>query len=415
MIADETEADGFVRGLRLVDSKVRVLTVDDDFDAFDGRVAANDSADAVIEKVANAEPRSVVVTRRVEQTEHDQQESESDIEIETEQESETTSEDQGAATGSEFESESGDSAAHQHAITATNRESRSMHAFDSRGPVNDQMVIEALIGGKPVTPAAIALIRARTGRDDIDFVQGASGDGCAVRLGRSTVGMLVCDDEQWLDGSGGDELAAHAAWLGKWIKLETQHTELRHAAFTDSLTGAWNRRYFKRFLDAAIEQSRSARQPLTVLYFDIDGFKQYNDRYGHAAGDEILVETVRLMQSVIRPSDRVCRVGGDEFVVIFYEPHGPRDPSSKPPESIYSIAMRFQKQICSHEFPKLGNEAPSTLTVSGGLASFPWDGADAESLLERADQLAMASKRQGKNAITLGPGAESVCRIKPRD
>jgi diguanylate cyclase (GGDEF)-like protein len=408
MIADDTEADGFVRGLRLVDSKVRVLTVDDEFDAFDGRVSANDPGDVVIEKVASAEPRSVVVTRPTERAEQIEQDEDPAVSEQSTDESLEQQHDERANA-------SGDSAAHQHAMTATNRERKSMHAIESRVPLNDQLVIEALIAGKPIMPAAIALIRARTGRDDIDFVQGASGDGCAVRLGSSVVGVLVCEDEHWMDGPGGDELQQHAAWLSKWIKLETQHTELRHAAFTDSLTGAWNRRYFHRFLDAAIEQSRHARQPLTVLYFDIDGFKQYNDRYGHAAGDEILVETVKLMQSVIRPSDRVCRVGGDEFVVIFYEPHGPREPSSKPPESIYSIAMRFQQRICSHEFPKLGSEAPSTLTVSGGLASFPWDGADAESLLERADQLAMASKRQGKNAITLGPGAESVCRIKPRD
>ncbi|MCA9302637.1 MAG: GGDEF domain-containing protein [Phycisphaerales bacterium] len=399
-LADETEADGFVRGLRLVDPGVRVLTVDDDFDACDGCVGGHDSGDAVIEAVRNAEPRSVVVTRPVPRPEPVQPEP-------------AVPEPEPIVEADDEPTERAESNAHLHAISSTANEPLTTSPNLSRGPMNDQLVIEALISGQPITPAAISLIRARTGRDDIDFVQGASGDGVPVRLGRSTIGMLVCDDERWAGGPGGGELSMHAAWLGKWIKLETQHTELRHAAFTDSLTGAWNRRYFTRFLDAAIEQSRSVRQPLTVLYFDIDGFKQYNDRYGHAAGDEILVETVRLMQSVIRPSDRVCRVGGDEFVVIFYEPHGPRDPSSKPPESIYSIARRFQQQICTHGFPKLGTEAPSTLTISGGLASFPWDGADAESLLERADQLAMDSKRQGKNAITLGPGAESVCRINP--
>lgn len=409
-LADETEADGFVRGLRLVDPSVRVLSVDENFEACDGTVRGHDSGDAVIEAVGRAEPRSVVVTRPVARPEPTEPEPITGPIIESAAEPISGESDAPA----DEPQERTESAAHNHAISATANESLMTSPNLTRGPMNDQPVIEALIAGQPITPAAIAMIRARTGRDDIDFVQGASGEGCAVRLGRSVVGMLVCDDERWAMGPGSAELSLHAAWLGKWIKLETQHTELRHAAFTDSLTGAWNRRYFTRFLDAAIEQSRSVRQPLTVLYFDIDGFKQYNDRYGHAAGDEILVETVRLMQSVIRPSDRVCRVGGDEFVVIFYEPHGPRDPSSKPPESIYSIAKRFQERICTHEFPKLGTEAPSTLTISGGLASFPWDGADAESLLERADQLAMDSKRQGKNAITLGPGAESVCRIKPK-
>ncbi|MBL4590528.1 MAG: GGDEF domain-containing protein [Phycisphaerales bacterium] len=389
LLVDESEAAGFVGGLRLVDPKVRVLCVDDLFDACDGIVEAHGSGQEVLDAVRLAKPKSVVVTKPV---------GKPVVKPVSEPVSEPEPDKQDAS----------DSLPHQRVMTMSSIEAATSQHSAGIGPMDDQRVLDALIAGKSITSAAIGLIRARCGRDDIDFVQGVSAEGCAVMLGRAIVGMLVCEDEHW--GTG--ELSAHAMWLSKWLKLEAQHSELRDAAFTDSLTGAWNRRYFTRFLDAAIVESRKARQPLTVLYFDIDGFKQYNDQFGHAAGDEILVETVKLMQSVIRPSDRVCRVGGDEFVVIFYEPHGPRDPLSRPPESIYSIAMRFQQQICKHEFPKLGAEAPSTLTVSGGIASFPWDGADAESLLDRADQLAMESKRQGKNAITLGPGAESVCRLE---
>jgi len=67
---------------------------------------------------------------------------------------------------------------------------------------------------------------------------------------------------------------------------------------------------------------------VTVMVFDIDDFKTYNDQYGHEAGDDILREAVRLLRSVIRPSDRVCRIGGDEFAVISYEPSGPRQEGS---------------------------------------------------------------------------------------
>ena len=101
--------------------------------------------------------------------------------------------------------------------------------------------------------------------------------------------------------------------------------------------------------------------------------------------------------------------------MIFYEPQGPRDPESKPLESVYQIAKRFQQQICTHRFPKLGAEAMGTLTVSGGLASYPWDGHDADSLLEQADMLAIESKRNGKNAMTLGPGAETICACPRKD
>ncbi|MEX0876394.1 MAG: diguanylate cyclase, partial [Phycisphaerales bacterium] len=283
------------------------------------------------------------------------------------------------------------------------------------GPHDDQPLAAAMLAGRPIMDAALERINTRLGRDDICFVQGEdprAAHGVPVTVADQVAGTLVCDDPAWIRGGGRAVLGHQARWLSTWIRLEKQQAELRRCAFTDTLTGAWNRRYFTRFLDAAIEQSRAARQPLSVMLFDIDEFKHYNDAYGHAAGDDILVETVRLLKSVIRPSDRVCRVGGDEFVVIFYEPAGPRGPDSKPLESVYQIACRFQKQICQHRFPKLGTEALGTLTVSGGLASFPWDGHDADSLLEKADQLAMESKRQGKNAITLGPGAESVCHTK---
>ena len=218
----------------------------------------------------------------------------------------------------------------------------------------------------------------------------------------------------WLRAPGVDRsiVESEAAKLAGWVMLAAQHDQLRRAAFTDELTGAFNRRYFNRFLAAALDQARTPRHTVTLLVFDIDNFKTYNDKYSHSAGDEILIETVRLLTSVIRPTDRVCRVGGDEFAVIFHDPEGPRKPGgATTPQSIAQIASRFQKQICAHRFPKLLNEAPGTLTISGGLATFPWDGATPEELLVRADELAMQSKRLGKNAITFGPGAARVCQI----
>ncbi len=206
------------------------------------------------------------------------------------------------------------------------------------------------------------------------------------------------------------DLAPHAEWLATWLALHDRQQSLRRAAFTDPLTGAWNRRYFDSFLEAALERARYARRTVTVLIFDIDGFKRYNDDFGHPAGDEILIETVRALKGSVRPSDRVCRIGGDEFAVIFDEPEGPRVRGSRPPESVYVLAKRVQRQIGEKKFPKLGDDAPGQLTISGGLAAFPWDGHDAETLLKKADDLACDSKRRGKNAISLGPGAERVCK-----
>ena len=203
-------------------------------------------------------------------------------------------------------------------------------------------------------------------------------------------------------------LDSAASWLGSVLGLRERQSQLKRAAFTDSLTGAWNRRSFERFLAATLDRARDLRRDASLLLFDIDNFKRFNDLYGHPAGDDILRETVRLLNSVIRPSDRVCRIGGDEFAVIFDDPQGPRDPRSRHPASIFEAARRFQRQIESARFPKLGAHAPGRLTISGGLATFPWDASDLTGLIARADALVLESKRLGKDAICIGPGGKTL-------
>lgn len=199
-----------------------------------------------------------------------------------------------------------------------------------------------------------------------------------------------------------------ADWLAIWLMLDRRFRDYRRMAFQDDLTGAWNRRYFFSFLRDTIRKASRIRRPVTVMVFDIDNFKKYNDEFGHAAGDEILIETVRLLHSDIRPCDRVCRIGGDEFAVIFADLDGPREAGSSHPETVEKIARRFQTQICEMNFPKLGIDAPGTLSISGGLATYPWDGSDPETLLRHADQLSLQSKRKGKNALTFGPGTQQM-------
>lgn len=285
-------------------------------------------------------------------------------------------------------------------------ESLAPAARRARAPeTGDEILVRLLMSGRDVTEAAVELIRRRLGRPDAVFVPGESPDGAgAAVIWRGRVfGTLRTA------GASEDELARHAVWLGGWLALRDQHGQLQEAAFKDQLTGAFNRRYCDHFLGTILKEARHERRAVTVLVFDVDDLKTFNDRYGHAAGDQILREAVRLLESVIRPTDRVCRIGGDEFAVIFHEPHGPRRPASTPPKTVFEIAERFQREICDRRFPKLGSDAPGRLTVSGGLATYPWDGQTAEELLARADQLALQCKREGKNAIRFGPGSADVC------
>ncbi len=282
---------------------------------------------------------------------------------------------------------------------------------------DEGVMLRALLSGRSLGEVCLEMIR-RGVDEAVRFV--AREPDASDEIGAGTGGTGECVVEVSHGGTvlgwliGGEEhralLARESERMALALVVDRQQQQLRDSAFMDHLTGAWNRRYFEKTIEALLKESRERRLELTLLLFDIDDFKMYNDRFGHAAGDEILVETVRLLRSTVRPGDRVCRIGGDEFAVIFYEPTGPRAPGSHPPRSIFEIATRFQRAICEHRFPKLAEDAHATLSVSGGLATFPWDGHDAVSLLDHADRLLLQSKREGKNAICLGPGAIRACK-----
>lgn len=229
--------------------------------------------------------------------------------------------------------------------------------------------------------------------------------GVLLRYDGLTIGKLVSESAQ------PDRLEAVADDASRWLALIEEHEQLRYEADHDELTGAWNRRYFDRFLDDVLNKAHEHRFRVSLMLFDIDDFKVYNDSYGHAAGDDILREATNLMRSVVRQHDVVARVGGDEFAVIFWDAEAPRKEHSEHPNTIATAARRFQKAICEHKFPKLADLAPGTLTISGGLAGYPWDGRTREELMQIADEMLLRSKQQGKNALTFGPGAARNCDV----
>ncbi|MEQ9095747.1 MAG: GGDEF domain-containing protein [Phycisphaerales bacterium] len=268
-------------------------------------------------------------------------------------------------------------------------------------PADDRHLVELMLEGNPIAPAAVEIASRRLGVPlTLEDASGRdAGPGRALLPGLE--GQVLVGPR-----ATGEQLTDAAEWLSGWLRLEARQRTLAVEANTDPLTGAWNRRHFDATLAKAIQAAGEARRDLSVLVFDIDDFKQYNDEHGHDAGDEILREVVQLLQSVIRPTDKVCRIGGDEFAVIFDDPSGPREPTSRHPRSVVGVAKRFQQQVAAKRFPKLGEDAPGRLTISGGLATFPWDGLDGASLVRAADQRAMESKHQGKNAIELGPSSD---------
>jgi diguanylate cyclase (GGDEF)-like protein len=186
--------------------------------------------------------------------------------------------------------------------------------------------------------------------------------------------------------------------------------QLEKLATEDELTGLKNRRYIWEFSRQIIERAGGENGRVTLLIFDIDNFKHYNDVYGHSAGDEVLKQAAVLMRRCCRGHDVVGRIGGDEFAVVFWDDprRGPLKEEAErrsamadhPGEAIF-IAKRFRKGLGKAELHLLGPEGKGVLTISGSLASFPRDGATIGELFEQADKALLEAKRSGKNKIYL--------------
>lgn len=189
--------------------------------------------------------------------------------------------------------------------------------------------------------------------------------------------------------------------LPSLLTVAQRTSGLHLLSITDYLTGAFNRRYFYEATDRILLRAQAERFRVTCLLYDIDDFKRYNDTYGHAAGDEILRDTAKMMRQITRAQDIVARIGGDEFAVLFWDADKPRSPNSRPPETAYALADRFRKAVHRHAFRSLGPEARGTLSISGGLASYPWDGKSVRELLSRADAALQQAKDSGKNSIRI--------------
>lgn len=229
----------------------------------------------------------------------------------------------------------------------------------------------------------------------------------------ATLHLTMPQDED--ENAGRHFLAQVAHLLGKVTTLQERHASLQKLAITDEMTGLYNGRYFKHFLSRIVEKARQMRFPVTLLLFDIDDFKKYNDKFGHGMGDEILKQTATLIRRCCRDHDLVARIGGDEFAVIFWEKEGPRqprDPKSvspgRVPQTALQVFERFRRLLAAHDFTGLGPSGKGVLTASGGLAVFPYDAQTPEALIEAADkELMFRAKMSGKNSIFLVGGSEA--------
>jgi len=177
--------------------------------------------------------------------------------------------------------------------------------------------------------------------------------------------------------------------------LERALSEARAAAHTDALTGALNRHGFAEAYQREAARAHRKHSPLALALIDLDDFKRLNDALGHQVGDEALVHLVKVLRTALRPSDILCRFGGEEFVLLL-----PETALSQAETALSQAATaisRFQRQLAAQAIP--GKDI--VLTFSAGVV-VQENGESLEHSILRADAATYAAKRAGKNCVVTG-------------
>ncbi|WP_374564783.1 diguanylate cyclase domain-containing protein [Ideonella sp.] len=182
--------------------------------------------------------------------------------------------------------------------------------------------------------------------------------------------------------------------LATSIERTQRDAQLRHMAQFDALTDLPNRTLFYDRLDAALSQARRRGEHLALLFIDLDKFKPVNDDFGHAVGDALLVAVAGCIRRLLRASDTVGRVGGDEFVVVLHPMAAAADAAA--------VAEKIRAAL-DQPFELAGQRLQ--ISASIGVAVYPADGADGDALARAADEAMYRAKRQGSNRVVL-VGAE---------
>ena len=173
-------------------------------------------------------------------------------------------------------------------------------------------------------------------------------------------------------------------------ELEFVNLTLKELTIRDGLTGLYNHRHFQETLAVEILRSKRHAKTFSLVFLDVDFFKQYNDTHGHLHGDAVLVALSKLLIAGIRESDVAVRYGGEEFVLLLPE-------TSK--EKAFVVAGNIREKIAAHPFPGRETQPQGKVTVSMGIAAFPEDGSDSSTLLHRADEALYQAKNGGRNRV----------------
>lgn len=240
---------------------------------------------------------------------------------------------------------------------------------------------------------------------------GAIQFGRNYSLGIATISMIIIlaidflsigSNKQLLSGYFEKDLILFSALfvtafiLGMYVDIEREHSkELKNLANIDELTGLYNHRYFQEFLQKAINNADKEKQEVSLLFMDIDYFKNFNDVNGHQAGDLILKEIGQIMKNCIRSTDAVARYGGEEFAAIL--------PNTTEHDAV-KIGERIRSSIQSTYFKGQENQPDKNITISIGISSYPKRAISKHQLINTADDALYRAKSFNRNRVELYRG-----------
>lgn len=257
----------------------------------------------------------------------------------------------------------------------------------THGRMRTRLTEHIIITGRPILADSAA-------GDESSAVLGSpSGNwlGVPLRADHEVIGALVVhqpDAQRPYTASDREVLQFVSTQIATAIERIQRDTKLRHMAQFDSLTDLPNRRLFDDRLDAALSQARRRGEHLALLYIDLDDFKPVNDTHGHAVGDALLVAVAGRVRQLLRASDTVGRIGGDEFVVALH-----------PIVSESDAVLVAEKVRAALAAPFELLDSPVRISASIGVAGYPRHGGERTGLSRAADEAMYRAKRQGGNCV----------------
>jgi len=183
---------------------------------------------------------------------------------------------------------------------------------------------------------------------------------------------------------------------GEITNLQHSLEAIRAESLTDPLTGLGNRKYFDRMIEQAVQHALANNEPLSLLMFDIDHFKSFNDSYGHLTGDQVLRLVGMSLNQTIKGQDITARYGGEEFAVVL--------PNTALRQAL-TVADHIRRAVMAKELKKKSTgEILGRVTISVGVSMLKPDD-DTHALIDRADACLYAAKRNGRNRV--------ICEVDP--